>query len=97
MNKQEVNKTINHLTMLRRLDSGEKKRFYDLAISALEKQIPKKPEEKILIRQDNYNDGTNIPRYDWWCSNCHSETMGTNLIYYCPTCGQAIDWGNEDE
>ena len=34
----EIEKTIKHLTMLRRLDSGEKKHLYDLAISALEAQ-----------------------------------------------------------
>lgn len=39
MNKQEMQKAINHLTMLRRLDSGEKKGLYDLAISALTQQL----------------------------------------------------------
>ena len=39
MNKQEIQKAINHLTMLRRLDSGEKKSIYDVAISALTQQL----------------------------------------------------------
>ena len=97
MNKQEKALEILKGLELTTGNSNILKEPLQLAISALEKQIPKLPEEKILIRQDNYNDGTNIPRYDWWCSNCHSETMGTNLIYYCPTCGQSIDWRNEDE
>ena len=39
MNKQEIQKAINHLTMLRRLDSGEKRSLYDTAITALEHQL----------------------------------------------------------
>ncbi|NLZ83217.1 MAG: hypothetical protein GX915_06105 [Clostridiales bacterium] len=39
MNKQEIQKAVNHLTMLRRLDSGEKKGLYDMAISALTQQL----------------------------------------------------------
>ncbi len=61
----------------------------------VEKATPKKPEIKELIRKDNYRDGTNIPRYDWWCPNCHLEHISGNDINYCPTCGQAIDWSNE--
>lgn len=38
MNNQGIQKAINHFTMLRRLDSGEKKGLYDIAISALEQQ-----------------------------------------------------------
>ncbi len=34
----EIEKAIKHLTMLRRLDSGEKKHLYDIAVSALEAQ-----------------------------------------------------------
>lgn len=62
----------------------------------VDRATPKKPEEKILIRKDNYRDGTNIPRYDWWCSNCHLEHMGTNIIKFCPSCGQALDWRDEE-
>ena len=39
MNKQEIQKAINHLTMLGRLDSGEKRSLYDTAITALEHQL----------------------------------------------------------
>lgn len=63
----------------------------------VEKATPKKPEIKELIRKDNYRDGTNIPRFDWWCPNCHLEHISGNDINYCPTCGQALDWSGEDE
>lgn len=35
----DINKAINHLIMLKRLDSGEKKDLYDLAIKALQKEL----------------------------------------------------------
>lgn len=59
----------------------------------VERATPKKPEIKELIRKDNYRDGTNIPRYDWWCPNCNLEHMSGKGFKYCPTCGQALDWG----
>lgn len=62
----------------------------------LKEQPQKKPEIKELIRKDNYRDGTNIPRYDWWCPNCNLEHMSGNDFKYCPSCGQALDW-SEDE
>lgn len=58
----------------------------------VERATPKKPEIKELIRKDNYRDGTNIPRYDWWCPNCNLEHMSGNDFKYCPSCGQALDW-----
>lgn len=62
----------------------------------VERATPKKPEIKELIRKDNYRDGTNVPRYDWWCPNCNLEHMSGNDFKYCPSCGQALDW-SEDE
>lgn len=58
---------------------------------ALEKQIPMRVDEKTIIRNDNYNDGTDITRYDWFCPRCNLETMSTKFKY-CPCCGQALDW-----
>lgn len=69
----------------------------DILNELVEKATPKKPEIKELIRKDNYRDGTNIPRFDWWCPNCHLEHISGNDINYCPTCGQALDWSGEDE
>ena len=54
----------------------------ELAISALEKQIPKKPS---FIDSEIFE-----------CSNCRWKRSISN-IHFCPTCGQAIDWRNEDE
>lgn len=62
----------------------------------VERATPKKQEIKELIRKDNYRDGTNIPRYDWWCPNCNLEHMSGNDFKYCPSCGQALDWSEEE-
>lgn len=57
-----------------------------MAISALEKQIPKKP---------------TIPVDTWLCPSCgepveYQQKLGDNVLYhgqhnFCPKCGQAID------
>ena len=59
----------------------------DIAIKALEKQIPKKPN----IEGDGYADGQLV--YDTWICPCcenHYEIDYDNYDY-CPNCGQHID------
>lgn len=70
----------------------------DIAIQAIEKQIPKKP----MKIEKNSN-----PYYELkysLCPNC-SEAIDKYAIYdcvhkgirtYCPRCGQAIDWSEEE-
>ena len=58
---------------------GEQKEAFEIAIQALEKQIPKKPKEKDCI-------GFNTLA----CPECK---MALYLYEpYCDNCGQAIDW-----
>ena len=57
----------------------------DMAIQALEKQIPKKP---IFYA------------HDYYCSVCNS-LVGNNefewkRFKYCDTCGQHLDWSDEE-
>ena len=59
----------------------------DIAIKALNKQIPKKPN----IEGDGYADGQLV--YDTWICPCcekHYEIDYDNYDY-CPNCGQHID------
>ena len=49
----------------------------EMAINALEKQMPKKP------TKDKY-----VPELDF-CPECGTEVTNCN---YCPHCGQNIDW-----
>lgn len=65
----------------------------DMAIAALEKQIPKKP----TYEGDGYWNGQLV--YDTWvCPNCGK---GYEVDYdnydHCPNCGQAIDWSEVEE
>lgn len=58
---------------------------HTLAISALKKQIPKKP-----IKSDREIRYCEV----WKCPNCGFEWSG-RIVDYCYKCGQAIDWGDE--
>lgn len=56
-----------------------------LARKAINKQVPRMP--------DNLNEDT------WSCPRCGKqyETEEENNYYYCPNCGQAIDWSMYEE
>ena len=60
-----------------------------MAISALEKQVPKKPnyykEEDIFVK--------NLSFVYTYCPVCEKEIVMDDM--YCGCCGQAIDWGNK--
>jgi len=63
-------------------NNGYIKTANDLAIQALEKQIPKKLE-------------TNDEKDYWNCPNCKFDFMGCGLEEspkYCYECGQRLDW-----
>ena len=61
---------------------GERSKSIEIAIQALEKQIPKKP------AFDNYH------RAGYRCTNCNN----TNPWGYkhCKHCGQKLDWSDEE-
>lgn len=57
------------------------------AISALGKQVPKKPE---------YYDNGDYAR----CTECGNDNFEYGInnwgCKYCPDCGQALDWGDDE-
>ncbi len=63
---------------------------FNMAISALEKQIPKKP----FYEGDGYADGKIV--YDTWiCPCCDTRyEVDYDEYDYCPECGQGIDWSD---
>lgn len=65
-----------------------------VAIEALEKQIPKKPD----LLGDGYDDSGNLVYDTWTCPCCETQY---ELYYddykFCPECGQAIDWSDLKE
>ena len=56
----------------------------DMAIQALEKQIPKKP-----VKSENQ-----VARYvnTYYCPICNLGITGTNIAKWCYHCGQKLDW-----
>ena len=60
---------------------------HNMAIEALKKQIPKKPD----LEGDGYADGHLV--YDTWiCPNCdHEYEVDYEEYDWCPNCGQHID------
>ena len=70
---------------------GEHIKSIEIAIQALEKQIPKKPYH---ISQVDDNDNANVE-----CPMCHATTdYSVNVIKrgYCWKCGQLLDWSDEE-
>ena len=60
---------------------------YEVAVKALEKQIPKKP----AYEGDGYYNGQ-IVLDTWICPNCEKHYEVDYDDYdYCPNCGQHID------
>ena len=59
---------------------------FDVAIEALEKQIPKKPK---LVNEDYTMDGIWVK--DFECPSCGNPYVDDS---YCQTCGQRLDWSN---
>ena len=59
----------------------------EMAISALEKQIPK----KLIAEGDGYADGSMV--YDsFYCPSCDYHMEDYEVKNFCPNCGQAIYW-----
>lgn len=63
----------------------------DLAIKALEKQIPKNPIGKI---DPMFGDSYIV------CPNCENTVIVNpfthSIFKHCPNCGQALAWGEEE-
>lgn len=60
----------------------------DMAIEALEKQIPKKPD----YEADGYDNKGELIYDTWICPNCEKRyEVDYDHYDYCPKCGQAID------
>lgn len=63
-----------------------------MAISALEKQIPKKPD----YEGDGYDENGELIYDTWICPHCNHEYEVEYEDYaFCPNCGQALDWSDE--
>lgn len=104
MNEKKVREAIEafqgQVDWLKRIDDKECEEsrrccieYFETAIEALEKQLPKKP----TYEGDGYApDGTFIWD-EWLCPHCGSRyEVDYDDYSYCPNCGQRIDWEEEE-
>ena len=73
---------------------------YAMAIKALEKQIPKKPNKTIDSSWGVKKEAHTCPVCDYYLTEVHfiapQKIESNKKITYCETCGQAIDWSDEE-
>ena len=74
---------------------------YEMAIQALEKQIPKKPNKAIDSSWGIKKEVCVCPVCDYYLTQVHfiapQKIESNKEITYCETCGQAIDWSDEND
>ena len=72
----------------------------EMAIQALEKQIPKKPNKTIDSSWGIKKEVHVCPACDYYLTEVHfiepQKIESNKKITYCETCGQAIDWSYEE-
>ena len=91
MTAQEAIKRLQYERPAREYQ-GNLNEVFDMAIEALEKQIPKKPD----FEGDGYWDGQIV--YDTWICPCCGKHYEVDYDEYdcCPKCGQKIDWSEQN-
>ena len=72
----------------------------EMAIQVLEKQIPKKPNKTIESSWGIQKEAHTCPVCDYYLTEVHfiepQKIESNKKITYCETCGQAIDWSDEE-
>ena len=72
----------------------------EMAIQSLEKQIPKKPNKTIDSSWGTQKEAHTCPVCDYYLTEVHfiepQKIESNKKITYCETCGQAIDWSDEE-
>ena len=72
----------------------------EMAIQALEKQIPKKPNKTIDSSWGVKKEAHTCPVCDYYLTEVHfiapQKIESNKKITYCETCGHAIDWSDEE-
>lgn len=98
MDEKKVREAIEALKKYKQLaiymNDMERVPYYDTAIEALEKQLPKKGiKEKIT-------EGINKGLHKFYCPICYGKgdlSNKCNVGEYCSDCGQNLDWSEENE
>ncbi len=89
MKEQEIDRiecAIRHIESSLDVDPWAR----EIAVEAMEKQIPK----KLIAEGDGYADGYMV--FDsFYCPSCDHCMEEDEVEDYCPNCGQKICWGKE--
>ena len=85
MEFDEIKKAVKYFKIIRKRRIGGTSDYYDLAINALERQVPERiPDDGAF----------------GYCPSCrqifNSELRNEYVIEYCPWCGQRLDWRMEE-
>lgn len=95
------NEAINVLDEVKTIDdsmfqySTAYMKALDMAIDALKKQVPMKPEWKPELTQKHMNIGVKAP----FCHICGADLLDdiNDCHEFCPRCGQKILWESDDD
>lgn len=91
MDEKKVREAIEVIKGYRRLDeymnNTERLPYCDMAIEALEKQLPKKVEMRTEYRDINGE----LVCFDGFCPSC-GNTVNSDRNKSCNRCGQKLDW-----
>lgn len=71
-----------------------RKMYAELAIEALEKQIPKIPKNIKVLGEPFFEDEVIVKYGD--CAICGFD-VHSDISEYCPNCGNRIDWSEADD
>lgn len=92
ISEQAVLEVINNAILLGRFYYGKERTIEEI------KTIPSSEPREVLYSGDGYADGEMV--YDMAnCPNCNYEFEESNFIWgckFCPECGQALKWEDEE-
>lgn len=92
-----IQEAIRTLKMEMLGDSEQMEYAKQIAIKAVEKQIPKKPITETVNRGISVSGEYDID-FNYLCPNCNTVVgdYETDDVFYkfCPDCGQALDFGD---
>ena len=87
---EKLENAIATLETMKKQFLGETRNVIDVAINALEKQIPKKPENK----KYSFYPHSNLLKSKYGeCPVCKTIQADDE---YCANCGQKLDWSEEE-
>ena len=100
MKESEAIKELHEIRPRGSIIQQKRAEALDVAIQALEKQIPKKPNKTIDSSWGTKKEAHVCPVCDYYLTEVHfiepQKIESNKKITYCETCGQAIDWSDEE-